>query len=366
MTKSRCIEHTDKVDAKEYKSTSHDTLVDPRQRPESMSKQSSGPKARLIQNKLNAIIAEESKQKTLKETIISKHVDYTTETKANFIKEGFRHTHALSEGTTKKLPGILNDGDLPITLYSHSFSRGKFPFPSTFVASSKNPFAKSDKFSSSTSFDPRVQRGEILRSIPTVTDFMNLESFKLRLLSNIKDTLNFTIPGRSIRYIFSLFWEISEGNEFIPLEALLETLREKFGFISTSFEKASLITSFGESSTTDVSFDSIMLFFRKRPYNRRLELINLAFQHVSSNSYQVNENSIRRKFLLNYVDELLFDMKLISDSVKANTNEAVAVSDSDELILSKDDFIDFYVDASSEIENDLEFESLLIHSWGLN
>lgn len=266
LSHSRVIEHTEKLEPTQYRSTMHDTLQDPRLHSEyknylltknnnNSSTSSLGPRTALLYNTIKNNIDTELERRTAQDFIESRRLSYTTTSNDTFATTKFNNknsldfTSSLSKSSTLNKKKVTDSSsyiyDTPITYYSYkifnqdSNKNIEINFPLSFV-NSTNPFKRSSCFSSDLKDDAIARHAETFESHyirPNIKDLKNLYDFKKMLFKKSEEILSEVyrnkglndgkvMPGDKIRYILDNFYYLDKD--------YLKT-QEFVGFISKNF-----------------------------------------------------------------------------------------------------------------------------------
>lgn len=378
MTTGRCITHTEKLDAKDYKSVTREQIIDPTTHPEYkwQKMMSSGPRRQLIETQLKAKVASEFEKRQADESRESLIVDYTSEAKINFSRRGFTpkldETHVESRIPINPAQYMT---DTAISFYSDSIKNGgSIGFPATSVVTS-NPFRRNGAFTVDVRKDPLSRRSESNERpmpLPGVKQHREVNAFRKRLIEQIR-LANESIPGKSVRDVIRTLWLSPDENTtgLIHINRLSQIFDDYFAFVVSNDEKYALLCTFDAGIEGYLLLVEFSNFIRRIGNARRIDLINGAFSTICTDPeiLTTTEGTIRERFLRSDVDELLRDLtdihnysrSLTPASPKSRRTPASGYRHSDFTI---DDFFDYYIDLSAEVDDEREFESILRSSWG--
>jgi hypothetical protein len=353
LTKDRCITHTERLEPKDYKSTTHETIIPPQSRPEyEWSKRKVGPRQQLLQEKLTAMVEAEYNERLIQSTIEANKVDFITESKSKFAREGFQSKGPKLEGSQRLLKAAMTRDD-PITIYSHAVKfKGKIDFPSTFVASASNPFAKNAGFTSNYG-----ESFEKPRHLPTVSDYQNLITFRKRLLAHVQAVAN-NLPGQSIREVLGCFWRKASNDlaDAMFSNDMVSILQNEFRFNVLENEIKSIVSAFGTDDDEGlISLPDISKFLRSSLSGRRLNLVAYVYDFLKDDTddRQISLSAMKLRYN-GQISSLVNDLKSIHEAM-GNTEDSLNV----------DDFFDYYTDISAECDSDDIFEDLISSAWKL-
>lgn len=386
LTYYRCIEHTDQIRAKDYKSVTSETIVDPRKHPNYRTANqinSKGPRQLRLEQSLMDEVAEETKSRAASAHTAKMQVNYQTEMGSMYQgpfspdASGFGNTG----GTRRLTPGsgtaTLRDSyqasseEMPITYYSHAVKTPGAPvsFPTTFVGAT-NTFKKSGAFSADVEHNVLAVRSESYerpKSYPNVLQYRDINEFKRKLLVAAEDTVcdklyadqkgEKTIDGRVVRDIVDTLW-MSSKNGYITGVDLMNAFDSAYNLRMNAVELRGFVAAFDTKSLNAKSEPllnslDIQGFLRGQPSAERMEAINMVFR--SMDPEETNTFFCDPKLFANaaLVTAFLHATGILAG--KGTEPRDVAI----------DEFFDFYYDASAEIGPDRDdlFEQLLYRTW---
>lgn len=371
LTRDRVITHSERVAPKDYSTTIRDTYKTPNENEEYKIWKSNsrlGPRELLLQSKLKNLANKEITEEKIQRSNQESKVDYSTTHKTSFMKDNFSESLKVNcSSIDTKYRSYVDDA--PITIYSHTLSKSEpFPFPASFVCSN-NPFAKTVAFSEDfqrPNLEKRAETFERPNPFPTVFEHQLLAQFRSQILSRIRYMLNNNnkIDGRSIRQFVNTIWRI-ESSDY-PLYATLDDFIEylaEFDYIPHSNELSAICNAFGGKYTDKINLSEICAYFRKNPSSYRLELINFVFKRLidGSSSNVLDLTTFKNKFSGENFDNISEDFTFIhncSSSIESISGNAQSIK-----AFTANDFFDYYIDLSSEVDDDNTFERILTGSW---
>eukprot|EP01039_Chlorochromonas_danica_P000024 gene22-27_t len=365
LTKARCIEHSDRIDAKQYTTVTRDTLKDPRQHPQFTNRANAcGPKQRLLENSIRAEIEAEIKRKAEAEYKESRVVDYTTTGKQWYAREGFRASLRENDPTVRvQTSNSSYSTDTAITYYSHALKNPneRVSFPATFVGS-VNPFSRHNAFSVDIARDTlarRTESNERPRPVPTLTEFKALQAFRGRILA-IAKTMTIPTPGAAMRTVVGILCSLQ--SELIPLEQFSNYISEQFSTQVTSAEEKAFVSAYDYHSNGTLYLPEIIMFFRPTPVRRRAELIEHFFSLMPS-PQRIDEDDEHSEVIVtsDVVRNQLKYSSLPQDSPARSDVAAFLDFVGDQF--TSQAFHEYCTDISAEIEDDYAFEDYLKSTW---
>lgn len=343
LTKSRCIEHTDKVEPKEYTTVTRETLKDPRTYPVSSQSGAVGPKRRLLESTMRAQVEDELRRKAESEYKESRIVDYTTSGNQWYKQDGFRSS--LRENDPNARIATHNASystDTAVTYYSHALKNPneRVSFPATFVGST-NPFSRHNAFSvdvAHNSLARRTETNERPRPVPTLQEYKTLTALRSKLLSEAQRVVG-GARGATARYVTNALLQF-EG-DFLPLDEFKAHVASRFGGLSlTVMEERALASAYE-------SVQELVLFLRPRPVRRRAELIEhlFSFMPLQDGEVAVVSADVSRMMMRGASSEVLAFLALVGEC------------------FTFEDFQEYFTDISAEIGDDYEYEDYVRNAW---
>lgn len=365
LTKSRVIEHTDRVNPKDYTTVTRSTLVDPRVITANEKKPDPyGPRRKQFENSIKKSIEDEIERKNAADFTESRRLTYMTATKETFTKPNFMSSLKENDISVRLPTKNANyTTDNAVTLYSHAIAdpRLKVNFPTTFVGST-NPFRKNCYFSAdiqSTMYATRTEAEERPNPLPTVEQFKTLSLLVASVLDLARRELQrsrgiYPPPGAATRYVLQAIY--SKGQETLNLQELESSFASYFpDFSLRESEKRALLAAFDARSDGSIVVQDFVLFIKRTPVARRLELIEFFFLSLEpdNKSGVVNLAELKRKVTDARLSPKHYVHDFLSYITEGNPFEE----------FSMNDFFDYHIDASIEIENDDNFEEFMKESW---
>lgn len=375
LTKSRCIEHSDRVHPKDYTTVSKSTLPDPRTYKVDRKYDVVGPRTKLREESFKKAIDEELERKATNDFNESRRLTYLTASKESFTKANFTPTLRENDSSIRMPTKNANyTSDNAITIYSHAVQdpKQKIFFPVSFVGST-NPFRRNNFYSAdvrSTQLNIRTETDERPNPLPTVEQFKVLSLLvanlievarkELMRLNGGSDSKTGPVPGEAIRYIIVALYS-SENTDVMPLREFESFVLGTYfgGFELRESERKALLAAFDARSEGRIVVSDFIKFIKRTPSPRRLELLEFFFnasnpdsqKNVSTENLQKRMDAARlppyhlARYFLNYLTQTYPDI--------ANFQE-----------YNISDFFDYFVEVSNEIENDDKFEEFLKDTWG--
>ena len=362
LTKSRCIVHTEQLLPKDYTTVTRTTIIDPKTHPEYGNIRSTvGPRQARLEATLRKQVDEEVENKTRAEFKESRKLAYTTLSKESFSKANF--TPTLRENDlTVRLPTRNSNyaTDSAVTIYSHAVTHpeAKLDFPTSFVGSI-NPFRKNGFFSADIRHHVLARRTETYerpKPLPTVQEFRTLTALRTRLLKKAAMLLTtsanqYLEPGSTIRFVLNTL--LLKDQDFLSLNELERLLQDEMeNFELSQSDRVALISAYDIKNNGNISIGDLCLFIKRTPVARRMELLHFFFQAMEPDTEG------------NVSCDNVFDRIGSNGSAMARSCLEYMLSINPEgRTFNMDDFFDYYTDASSEIEDDDKFETLLKDTW---
>jgi hypothetical protein len=358
LTKSRCIEHSARTDPKEYVSVTHATLRNPKTDSSYQKLDNAGPRYKRFESTVKQEIEEKVQQQTMNAFQESRRVDYESEAKATWSKPGFKASLKENDFTVRVPTRTSNySTDNALTFYSHAIKEnpGQIPFPMTFVKSI-NPFRKNCVFSADIENEAIAARTETFerpQTLPTVREYRSLIDLRTRLVQHTKNfiaeqTGRVPYAGHTVRYIIDVLSH-HQSEEETPVSEIESDIYQNFGQYQLSpAERYALLSAYDNCSKGSISIIDFAALFKRTPSMRRMELIGIFYDMVDpDHAGVVRVDGLRNR--LSYRSEHADGfLEFVSN---AGTEFTI------------DDFYDFYIFVSSEIENEEVFENLLKDAW---
>jgi hypothetical protein len=372
LTRSRCIDHTDQILPKDYATVTKTTLPDPRTHPGFRKHDTVGPRQRMIEDTLKKSIEDEIARKTTQDFHDSRKLTYLTTTKESFDKAGFQPTLRTNDLNVRIPTRNTNySTDSTITYYSHAIKDPNIPvsFPTTFVGSTVNPFSKNCVFSADIERDVNARRTDTHERptpLPTLKEYKALTSLSDRLMKTAKRILTEQIgrepePGASLRYILSVFHAAGPGPAFSPddVQALFTEYFDNFTITLT--DRTALLSAYDFYGEQKIVLSEFAMFLKRTPSPRRLELLDLFYGMLDPDGQGVLYcEHVRERIQSYYNQKRTYYAQLFIDYMfQVASQNGLALPE-----LSRHQFLDYYVDVSSETTDDDAFEKFLQESWG--
>jgi hypothetical protein len=235
-------------------------------------------------------------------------------------------------------------------------------FPITFVGS-MNPFRKNCVFSADIEKDvisTRTETYERPKPLPNVQDFKVLMSLRSKLLEGARKILRNgnngdTGPGALIRIVMTIL-SMSDA-ELLPINEVEGIFYDYFdGMVMSSAEKVALLSAYDVKDNSRVAMEDFRQLFKRTPSLRRLELIGLFYSLIDPLSEGVVSFSALESQFRSGGYGVNIKAAMFMEFLRSLNSNAVD--------FSADDYFDYYVEVSSEMEHDDNFEELLKKTWG--
>ena len=190
LTQSRVIDHTDRLQTKDFVSNTRVTIQDPRKHRDYIPPSKAAPRKLLLEKQLLLQVEQETQRKLDAAETERLEPRFTTVNKSSFDKpEGFSESLVLNDPKYKVETRSKNYSVEPATTYYlHCVQKGKSSvnFPVSYINNTLNPFRKSLGFSADIR-DPlvrRVETNENPKPFPKVQDFRNLMKIREKVIHN--------------------------------------------------------------------------------------------------------------------------------------------------------------------------------------
>lgn len=179
LTKSRCIEHTEQMHPKDYRSVTNETIGNPNTHPDNLTllqNKTNGPRKQALENKFKAEINEKYDQMKSSDLLETRKVKYLSQNQEAFNIPGFkpklndgRSDNSNSNNQRIQTRNADYATDTPITYFSDTLNRSNgidntVSFPVSFV-NSTNPFRKSSAFSADVRIEPFARKVRQMRDL---------------------------------------------------------------------------------------------------------------------------------------------------------------------------------------------------------
>lgn len=364
MTKSRCITHSDQVQAKDYQSTVQSTMLQPQQHPDFILHQSikKGPRQQLIESRLKAQVEADFKRASDQDTAEKNKVLYASVNNETFQRKGFTPSLIVGDSSIRmQTKNADYASENALTYYSSKIASkdASVNFPTTFSSSIRNPFQRSSAFSADIK-DPLSRIAETNERVSKATnprDIRALNDVRERLIRVVRT--DDTSPGGAVRYLLSLIMTVADinGSDYVPIEALEQSLAQNLSFELNSSERAAIQVSYNVDISGKVSLPGFANLIRGRMSPRRIELVNIAFFSIDrqgDGSGKLSEDLIRCSFFPSPSSGTL-------DSLV----DGLGFQYVETGLITFDEFIDYYASVSAEVLDNEKFEQLIRTSWGL-
>jgi len=347
-TYGRCIEHSDRLNPKDYESVMSSCIKDPKLHPEAKTlRDKVGPRQALLEAKLKAQVEATVTASTNLAAVTQRRVEYVSDNAANYNLPNFQAS--LRESVD---PGRVSTysanyvTDQPITFYTESVKNGKdISFPTTYSVASNNPFRKSSAFSTKAEINPgafRSEGNERPRPFPTALEYSHVKAFRSRLIKHVAKLSGVKLgSGQVIQRIVELLWGLVTASSTVPeiqIEALQSMLSLDTGFQVTKDERRSLLYTFNADGTGSLSLPELTDCLRGALNPRAGELVD----KVLSSLYQSEDGVVSISALRNAYkgrDELNIN--------KGGDNVTI------------DDMYEYFTDIFAELDSVEDFEAVI-------
>lgn len=371
VTRSRCIDHTDQTFPKDYTTTSKTTLPDPRTHPGFGKRETVGPRQRMMENTLKKTIEDEIARKTTQDFHDSRKLTYLTTAKETYEKPGFQPRLRTNDLNVRIPTRNTNySTDTTVTYYSHAIKDPSVPvsFPTTFVGSKTNPFSKNCVFSADIEKDVNARRTETNERptpLPTLKEYKLLAALSERLLSTAKQILTNQIgrepePGASLRYILSVLY--AAGAPSLTPDDVQILFTEYLDNLTLSVaDRAALLSAYDMYGEQKIVLSEFAMLLKRTPSPRRLELLDLFYGMLDPDGQGVLYCEHVRERIQSYPNQkrTYYAQLFIDFMFQVSSQNGLALPE-----FSRHQFIDYYVDVSSETTDEDGFEKFLQESWG--
>lgn len=367
LTKERCIVHTEQMDPRDYTSVSRASIIDPRKHPDSKyTTQAVGPRKMRFETTVKKMIEDDVQQRNKSDFEQSRKLSYSTTNGETFFKPGFANS-LRDNDIDVRLPTRNTDysTDDAITIYSYKVqdTTEKVDFPTTFVGS-MNPFRKNCVFSADIEkdvFSTRTETAERPKPLPTVQDFKNLLQIRTNLLHTARRMLTESLgrspdPGATVRMIIG---ELSASKaHHLPIEDVEDLLRNRFeGFTLTDSDRIAMLRAYDLTNMDSIAMEDFRLLFKRTPSPRRMELIGYFYSLIEAPYEGSSEQAT-------FLDTIEMRLKVANVPVHPLAKAfLLQLRNAGVVDCSANHFFNYYVEASSELEQDERFEELLKTTW---
>eukprot|EP01038_Epipyxis_sp_PR26KG_P012164 gene12164-16290_t len=385
LTKDRCITHSNAEDPKNYQSTLSATYTIPNNHPEFRGRAprkdeeiSLGPRQSRLLATIKQQFEEEFKEKAENDHNESRKINYTSMNQEAFGGTFVNNKNGIKTNYVRTKSSHYSN-DNAITFYSHAIqSQSKsnpISFPTTFVGSSANPFRKSAAFSLDirvpTQVSNRTESNERPRTIPTMKEYKLLDDFRSFLIQSFQkllsngESVGLHSNGRAIRAIIQMIWDNASENETKTIEELESSIQNAIhnpAYYFTNDTRSALLAGFTHVfpdpnifNHNQLSCVTLTNFFRRTVSPKRAELVEYFYNKLDYESQGfIDVTRMIKPYLgtSNVSDELLSFLNIIHCDIN-NTNA----------MISMEDFYDFFIDISAEIDDNEVFENQLLNTW---
>jgi Ca2+-binding EF-hand superfamily protein len=345
FTYVRCIEHTDRLDPKNFESVMASCIKDPSKHEHSkLLKDKVGPRKALLEASMKAEVnASVSNTQALAYTK-NREVEYVSENGRNFNRPNFKAS--LSEDvdpTRTKTYSANYCTEAPITFYTECANAGAVTFPASFVVSESNPFRKSSAFSvdiKNANTILKTESNERPRPFPTVVEFSGVKSFKERLISHVSNKLSLKCgTGKVMNKIVTVLWSLlSSDVPNIHIDDLINGLDTELGFQIGPKEIKGVLATFNDDKTENISLPEMTDYLRGGLNPRSGELVDIILSRINTG----DDGSVSE-----------MDVK----SLYKGTDD-IAINKAGGFV-TIDDLYEYFTDCSAELGTPEKFESML-------
>jgi len=347
-TYGRCIEHSDRLDPKNYESVMASCIKDPKIHPAAKTlKDKVAPRQALLDAKLKAQVESTVTATTNLAAITQRRVEYVSDNQRNFNRPDFQAS--LREGVDPgRIPTYSANyvTDQPITYYTECVNNGKdIPFPTTFSVAANNPFKKSSAFSTKAEINPgafKSESNERPRPFPTVLEYSHVKSFRPRLIKHVAKLSGAKLgSGQVIQRIVEMLWGLVTESSTVPqvhIDALQSMLGLDLGFQLSNDERRSLTYTFNGDGTGNLSLPELTDFLRGALNPRAGELVD----KVLSSLYPNEDGVVKFSAVRN----------AYKGSEELNINKGGDV-------VAIDDLYEYFTDCFAELDSVEAFETMI-------
>lgn len=222
LTKSRVIDHTDRLDTKEFKSNTNMTLTDPRQHKDYIPPAKGAPRKLALERKWREQVEAEAKQTADDAESDRMLPQFETLNRGSYRKDNFSESLVLNDPKNKIQTKSKNYSVEPATTYYlHSVQKGKgsLNFPVSYINNTVNPFRRALAYSGDirNPFARRAETNENPKPLPKVGDYRSLRSIREKIIHNKNNV--------SLNDIIILIWTNEEEETgVIGLDKLCDVL----------------------------------------------------------------------------------------------------------------------------------------------
>jgi len=388
----RVIAHSDSVEAKDYKTSTHVLHTKPDSYPEHRFVGNMGPRAQRKLEEIRGMLQDEEEQREYKEQLRKKKGDYLTVTKSSYPNydpeltrvanprvEMMRNTLNQSMSKTVAQQRVEDKSRLEntdftkqeaVTIYSLKVREG-IPFERVSAAGGANPFGRSTMFTNDIKDGSRRHAeasdcgGLAPTGLgPTVPQRTIVERVRTKILERVAKTAEGRKQGgfRSLAQMFRQM-DASGDNRLDPAE--LKAALEERGIGLSDQELNTVVIVFDLNKDGSISLDEFLQFVRGTMGARRRELLNLAYDTL-------DRNRTGRVTLENL--QTTFDAHKHPDVMKGRISEEQALqsfmdyweTNRQNPYVSREEFLDCYADISCSIDDDNYWELMIRNCWGLS
>jgi len=285
LTQARVIDHSDRMEIKDYVSNTGKTVQDPRKHRDYIPPAKAAPRKLMLEQKWKEQVDSETKQTADDRETSRMQPQFTTLYRSSFAKEDFTEDFVVGNPSHKILTNSKNYSVEPAqTYYLHSLQKGKgsVNFPVSYINNTVNPFRKALAFSADirNPFLRRAETNENPKPLPKVKDYRALRSLRDRIVHNSNNV--------SLNDIIVLIWTNEDGETGqISLDGLVDVLANSdVGVQPTAVEIDALVNSLVMTSDIErdrnISIIDFINVLRGSLTVHQQEIISLVFDRLDS------------------------------------------------------------------------------------
>lgn len=378
LTGARCIVHTERMDPKDYKSNTQQTIIDPSVHPDRLTDlhyRDVGPRKAAMEAKMRADVENMYKSTQAMNLQETRKVNYQSVNAESYNIPGFK-PRLIQDDPSLRIQTRNADyaTDNAITYFSDALTNGNaINFPVTF-ANSTNPFRRSTAFSADSRVDPfaRIcETNERPAPMPTYVDFRTLQALRKKMIKQAQYYLSSShCPGLAVRRIMGCLWSLAERLEKdnIPVDTMADAFKSELDIDINEAEKKSILRAYDLDSSGLVAAPEFANLIRVSLSQRRLELVGIFYNLLESAANALAKDGLDNgnAAVTKKIISIYFHPSSESGSLEyLLQNLGVSNQDPDSSTISIDDFADYYACVSAEIEENSVFEGILRRSWNI-
>jgi hypothetical protein len=345
FTYTRCIEHTDRLEAKNFESVMASCIKDPAKHEHTKTlKDRVGPRFAMLEAQYKDDIDSTMKTRTAEAYTKNREVEYKSENRRNFNRENFQPSLQETKDERRVKTHSANYCVEPaITFFSESVNSGEITFPLTFTVSNGNPFRKSSAFSvpiENGDVGSMTESNERPRPFPTAREFAGVKSLRDRLIRHTASSQNLKPgTGKIMSQIVNVLWGmISSTVPQVHIDELVSGLSVDLGFTVSDMERSGILRTFNDDNTGNISLPELTDFLRGTLSPRAGELVDIVLTRLAPNDDgSVIETDIRTLY------------KGSEDIAIIRAGAGVTV----------DDLYEYFTDCAAELETADRFENMI-------